>query len=347
VYLFLLLVAISCCAQLFYDRYETYGPELVDPVIFAANSHGSESTPDRYNRLVNPDTGKSAHLTQDIWPEPGVGDIRVSAAARSIAVSTGAQPWNAARVVLASIPSNATTPDYHRRHELLSLSGDAEWRNYKDTFHIYPGVERMRLQVQLVNVSGTLDYRDLSARAARFKPLWPWFQGVMISAFVLFLAWVFLPDLTRANRGIGIIAGGILAAIVLFTAMPYGLKNAIYTLLMPIISLIPFMISSSNELAGSEIIGGESSGFFRVSHYLFFGAATTILLSLNSDRTTWTRLLQMLSLAMATECMQVFVRDRGPALSDVLVDSVGILTGYLLWRLWQRFRSTGPVAATL
>ncbi|MEH6590277.1 MAG: VanZ family protein [Halioglobus sp.] len=317
----------------------------MDSTIFESNNFSEQPTQDRYNRLTNPDASSTALLNQDIWLEQGIKNIRVTATARSIGISTGEQPWNAARVVLASIESHAARPNYHRRHELLSLSGDVDWKDYEDTFHVYPGVERMRLQVQLHNVSGTLDYRVLSAKAARFKPQWPWFQGTMISAFVLFLAWLFFPYLAGANRGIGIIAGGLLGAIVLFTAMPYGLKNAIYTLLLPIITLIPFMISSSSEVLGTDVVGGESSGFFRVSHFLFFGGATAILLLVKSDRVPKIRLLHMLTLAIATECIQVFVRDRGPSISDVLVDSSGILVGFIVWLIWRRLRPAlpGPV----
>jgi VanZ family protein len=343
--LFLLLVAISCYAQLFYDRYETYGAELAAPAIFATASQSELPGEPQYHRLTNSDADKTVLLTQDIWPDPGVEDIRVSAVARANAVSIGEEPWNAARIVLASIPENSDSPDYNRRHELLSLSGDTDWNEYRDTFHIYPGVARMRLQVQLVNVSGTLDYTQLSAKATQFKPLWPWFQGVMISAMVLFVGWLFAPYLVTATPVIGLLALGTVAAIVLFTAMPYALKNAIYGFLMPVISLVPHMISTSTELTGTDIVGGESSGFFRLSHFLFFAAATTMLLLLKSDRTTGTRLLHMLTLAVATECIQVFVRDRGPGLSDVLVDSAGILLGYIAWRAWQRHRVANSVTA--
>ena len=71
-------------------------------------------------------------------------------------------------------------------------------------------------------------------------------------------------------------------------------------------------------------------------HYLCFTAAALLLLLTASDRPVQARLFDLLVTALATECIQAFVRDRGASLSDFHVDALGIGTGFLLQLMISR-----------
>ena len=89
----------------------------------------------------------------------------------------------------------------------------------------------------------------------------------------------------------------------------------------------------------SDVVPGN----LQLMHYALFSATTLLLLLAVSDRPVQARLFDLLILAIATESVQAFVRDRGASIADVAVDALGITTGFLFWLLLTRRRSR-PVA---
>jgi len=212
--------------QFFYDRYELLGPNLVDELFLAAPDQSAAASPAAIT-LRNDNPEHSATLTQRLIPGPGVSDIRAVIDARVIDVTAGIKPWNTARVVLASIARGETQPDYSRPHELVGLIGTTDWTTYSRTFHIYPHIVELRLQAQLMQATGVLEFRQFTIHAAKLRAEWPWLQGLLIGSLLMFIGAVFAPyrrDQKRTLLPLAALAG--VASIVLFTAMPAGTKNA-------------------------------------------------------------------------------------------------------------------------
>ena len=128
-------------------------------------------------------------------------------------------------------------------------------------------------------------------------------------------------------------------AIAIITSIPLSVKSQIYQLLVPLVAKVPSVIVSSAPVDTPGVVGGETTTFFSFMHYGFFTATTLLLLLTVSDRPVQARLFDLLILAMATEGLQVFVRDRGASIFDVAVDALGITTGFLLWLVLARRKS--------
>lgn len=288
-------------------------------------------------RLVNKVPDESVIVAQQIEPHSEIRDIRVSVEASAADISSGDKPWHGGRVVLTSISKETNSPDYNLPHQLFCLNGNHDWRSYSKIFHIYPGVETLWLQVQLNEVTGGLDLRRLSVTPVAYKKLWPLIQLAMVGAFLLYLGWRFSVYCRRGQFSYTLLAAlsGVLAIIIL-TSIPASLKSQIYQFLAPAVSQVPMLVESSAPADSRSMAGGSSTIFFSLMHYLCFTAAAFLLLLTVSDRPVHARLLDLLILALATECIQAFVRDRGASLSDVLVDTLGIGTGFLLWLLIRR-----------
>lgn len=332
-----MLICLAGYFQFVYERVEVAGPEMVSPdfletyTVVDPAERTRESAP---ARLVNNVAGESVIVAQRIDPDSDITDIRVSVEARAANISAGDKPWHGGRVVLTSIAEKTNSLDYDLPHELFSLNGNHDWKSYSRVFHIYPGVKTLWLQVQLNEVTGGLDLRQLSVTPVVYKKAWPLIQVVMVGAFVIYLGWRFAAYCRRGQFSYTLFAAlsGVVA-IAIFTSIPLSLKSQIYQLLLPAVSQVPNMVVSSAPADSAGVAGGSSTSFFSLMHYLCFTATALLLLLTVSNRPVPARLLDLLILALATECMQAFVRDRGASLSDVLVDALGIATGFLLWKL--------------
>ena len=335
-----MLLCLTVYFQLVYERVEVSGPELVRPDFLEIYTLADASQGTRNKataRLVNNVPGESVIVAQQIGPHSEIRDVRVSVEATAANISAGDKPWHGGRVVLTSVFEKTGRPDYNVPHELFCLNGNHDWESYSRIFHIYPGLETLHLQVQLNEVTGSLDLRQLSVTPVTYKKAWPLIQFTMVGAFLMYLGWRFSVYCRRGQFSYTLLGAlsGVLA-IIIFTSIPASLKSQIYQFLAPAVSQVPMMVESSAPADAGGMAGGTSTNFFSLMHYLFFTAAALLFLLLVSDRPVWARLFDLLILALATECIQAFVKDRGASLSDVLVDALGILTGFLLWLLIRR-----------
>ncbi|MDX2477517.1 MAG: VanZ family protein, partial [Gammaproteobacteria bacterium] len=281
-------------------------------------------------------------------------DVVLAAQASSSSITVGKKSWNSGRVVLVSYPEGLNKADYNRPHTLFSLTGSTDWREYSELFHAYPGIDRMKLQIQLSKTSGVLDVKGLQLYAAEYKDSWLFLKPVMIVAALGFLAWVFLPYAQNRGGRAGLLALGAIVLIIFFTAMPNALKSTLYGLLKEWMTIASSLFenhsTSAVDVTGegkaavieSQVLTGKTTYFFVLMHYLFFTVATVFLLFSYPDRRVRQKIYDLFTLAVLTECIQIFVRDRGPSVTDVMIDMTGVLTGLALYCLWY-YRSKKPV----
>lgn len=84
----------------------------------------------------------------------------------------------------------------------------------------------------------------------------------------------------------------------------------------------------------SQVLTGKTTYFFALMHYLFFTVAAVFLLFSYPENSVRQKIYDLFTLAVLTECIQIFVRDRGPSVTDVMIDMTGVLTGLALYCLW-------------
>ena len=90
---------------------------------------------------------------------------------------------------------------------------------------------------------------------------------------------------------------------------------------------------------------GEGHGLLRkLAHFTEFASLGMILtwIMLLLDKTPPLALAGGFAAACIDETIQMFVPDRGPAFTDVLIDSSGVLTGLVLFLLIRRWRHHHP-----
>ena len=361
VFLFFLIIALSLFVELFYQPFKLVGSQLLaNPgfsqgfVDWGLSDDGISRVREGQVRLSNEDGVRSVALSQEIILPPDVEDVVLAAQASSSSIVEGKKAWNSGRVVLVSYPEGLNKPDYDRPHTLFSLTGSTDWQEYSELFHIYPGIDRMKLQVQLSKASGVLDVKGLQLYVAEYKDSWLLLKPVMILAALVFLAWVFLPYAQKQSGRAGLLALGAIVLIVVFTAMPNALKSTLYGLLKEWLAVVSSLFANHSTSAvsvtgegkavviESQVLTGKTNYFFALMHYLFFTVATVFLLFSYPDTSVRQKIYDLFTLAVLTECIQIFVRDRGPSVTDVMIDMTGVLTGLALYCLWY-FRSKKSV----
>jgi len=73
------------------------------------------------------------------------------------------------------------------------------------------------------------------------------------------------------------------------------------------------------------------------SIYLFLGFFVTNAVNPSGNRTLWTPILFCLLYALSDECHQYFVPERVFSLIDIVIDSIGSLTGILIYHCFKSF----------
>jgi len=351
--LFVLITAISLSVEIFYQPFKLVGSQLLaNPgfsqgfVDWGLSDDGISRVREGQVRLSSEDGERSVALSQEIILPPDVEDVVLAAQASTSSIVEGKKAWNSGRVVLVSYSEGNNKPDYHRPHELFSITGSTDWREYSKLFHVYPGIDRMKLQVQLSKTSGVLDVKGLQLYAAEYKDSWLLLKPVMIVAALGFLAWVFLPYAQNHSGRAGLLALGAIVLIVAFTAMPNALKSTLYGLLKEWLAVVSGLFANhSTNAVGvtgedkaivveSQVLTGKTTYFYALMHYLFFTVAAVFLLFSYPEKSVRQKIYDLFTLAVLTECIQIFVRDRGPSVTDVMIDMAGVLTSLALYCLW-------------
>lgn len=340
---FVLIVILSSLTSFFYEPYIAYGPSLLQDN-FTAGGRGWEPTD--ANRLQpgqgpvslkNKSSENSVSLSQVVRPPAGAKHVLLSARARSKAVVPGIDAWNCARLILLPYPHNSVAPDHRGTQTLFMLTGTTAWTGYSQLFHVSDDIAYWKLQAQMSLASGAFDIEALTLHAAAYKKSWPPIQLIMISLGFGFLVLVFAPYYQN-RRGQGhheIATLFCVALIAAATTMPATLKTDIYSLLVNATILVPSAFASDIGQEASDILADDTLLFFAGMHFALFAITAGLLLACMPARDTSGKLYDMLTLAVITECLQVFVPDRSPSVLDVTIDMGGAICGLGAWYLWH------------
>jgi VanZ family protein len=338
---FLLIVLLSTLTSFFYLPYVTYGPSLIQDNFTASgagwsNPDGNQGQPGQGPVSINnKGSDTSASLSQVVYPPAGAEHVLLSARARSQNVVPGVYPWNLARLILLPYPRNSVEPDHRGTQTLFKLTGTTNWAEYSQFFPVPDDIAYWKLQAQLSHAVGAFDLDAITLHAAMYKRSWLPMQLVMISLGLTFLALVFAPYY-RHRQGHHEIAGLLCIALIAgSTTIPATLKADMYQLLVNAIALVPSAMASNIGQDASNILADDTLLFFAGMHFSLFAITAWLLLTGMPVRTTSGKLYDMLTLAVVTECLQVFVTDRSPSVLDVTIDMGGAICGLTAYYLWQ------------
>lgn len=350
------LLLLLCLATIlffqFFPRYTVLGPELLaDPTFqdkLQAWSPGgpgvSVPAPGLGMALLrNDDPGRSISFSQEIKVALAYPLLRLACDVKTVEVIQDPQKhnetWHAARILL--IPyDTAGKPRYALPHTLAQLLGTNDWQHHEGIFMVHPGTTHLTVMAQLLQVRGTLWVKDLSLRPVVEKAA---FGRCRKAAILLWLAaalWTITP-LLRSVRGQGqrlaILALGLL--IMVAVLMPEALKEHLGNALWP--ALAKTIVPNPDPVTFRFLPLLPALGMSKAGHFVLFALLAAVALFRRPYPVARPAMAGFLLLfALATEVAQLMVAGRSAQLADILIDGLGMLTGFVLMRLvtWQRLR---------
>jgi hypothetical protein len=238
-----------------------------------------------------------------------------------------AAPGEAA-IMLASVADGAL--DFNRSYLLGLVFGAQAGQCFSEDLPRRTGDGAALLQVQLPGAgSSALSLSRLSTTPLEENPLWRWLRRAMLTAGLLLVALRFRAYASARPRLLGAVGLVVVAGIVFGCTVSVPLKADIYALLTGGRSL-PVPPDVATLRLEAFPVGGFA--IFTGMHAVLFACAALLLGLPRGPRA----LMDLLLLGAATETMQLFVPGRGPGVSDMIVDWVGVAIGALLVFLLRR-----------
>ena len=235
--------------------------------------------------------------------------VRFEGAMKIQDVGRGDKVWEAARIIFVGLDKDGRSI-YSQPHILAMRNGTTGWEHYSKVFHPVANTAGYYVEIQLVNVKGSVWVKDLSLRYVKqtvaFRALL--FVGALLWIMVAF--WILAPYwhvIVASKLNILIIAIGVVALC--GTLLPAHLKHsAVEYLRLP----IPW-------------IDGDAA-LFRIGHFVVYSLLSVAIFW----RVQAGRFGLLVLFAMGTELMQFLVDGRSPRVSDFLIDVLGITLGLVL-----------------
>ncbi len=257
---------------------------------------------------------------------------RILIEARAEPLILGEKPWNEAKVGLL-LQDNHGEKQYQLNNCLVQLKRAQPWTRYETALSIPDDLGQVCFRISLISTQGVFQVKNPSLQAARMLPsfrvgwwillivwgacLWIWSRHLLGLYPVLrqsFPLWAM----------VGLMALGIL--------MSNDLKIELLHLLRP-------WLPVDHEYPGGVVVDAWAEwlpmlvpGYWNItkfSHLIGFFLLSAILLR-KPRASTPVLVTGMLVAAICSEALQFFSPGRSPRVSDLVVDSLGILTGWWL-----------------
>ncbi len=332
------LSALTCLYFTLMTAYVPSGRQLLDNPDFAqdltawktgGNRQGI-SIEDHVLTLSNSSPRQNASVSQCFDRQRFPDRVLARVEARTGSLALGEKPWSSARVGLLLHDADGKAR-YQLISRLVNLRQEQPWMSYEVVLSIPEDTGRVCFRMSLGTTQGIFQLRNPSLHAAQMQPSFRLGWWALLMAWATSL-WVWSRHLQRhyrvAGQGawiwsmIGVMALGILMSndvkmqLLGFMAswLPADPGHAGETASDAWVSRLPMLAPGYWDISKfSHLIG-----FFLLSVLLMFRrrAPAPILIS------------GMLVAAVCSEALQFFAPGRTPRMSDLLVDSLGILAGW-------------------
>ncbi|MBL3599897.1 MAG: VanZ family protein [gamma proteobacterium endosymbiont of Lamellibrachia anaximandri] len=253
------------------------------------------------------------------------GEVRTSG------VGSGRRSWHEARVELIAYDSFGQG-FYHIPYILTGLIGDNEWRDYSLLVTVPEEAVELRLEIGLYHVPGRVWVRGLALHQAESQALFS--AGKLLLALLWLVAGLWALRLLLQHYWStpqGWMIALLLLLIVAGILQPLAVKQAIEVQIQQLGQWLGIHLEIGRYHHGFDPLAfwpvswdvsklGHLLGFFLLSAGLF----------LDSKARLPSVFIGLLLLAVSTEVVQFFVPGRTPRLSDVVVDMLGVVAGWLL-----------------
>jgi VanZ like family len=337
----LLLLCLGTIAL--FNDFERYlvGPELLTDNRFQEKlEHWQHPSPEvtvpvpGYGIAVlqskNPDV--VTHLNQTISNVDNFKLLRLSCDIKSLNIQAQDMEWRVAHILLFSNDRDGNPVD-SRPHNFTSLTGSHDWEHHEGVFPVYADSPSVSLYAQITMTTGTLLVRSLSLRPVVEKPSFTVYRHITITLWALAGIWIVAPIVKSAignpQRTIVLV---LALAVVAGVLMPEPLKEYFGRTLNPSLTTEPSGTISFGTFQFLPLL--RTRDIFKLGHFILFTLLAAAALYRRPYAFSRSGTFACLILfAFVTEVLQLFVPGRTALLSDVIIDSAGIVTGQLLLRM--------------
>jgi VanZ family protein len=341
-YRFYWLILAFCILTLFFfykvPQFEKAGPELLKNGDFSQGVEGWELDGsisfveiDQASLVI--DHGNQRHSTTllQCWLVQALPrQLILSAESSSHNLKMGDAFWHLGRIDLVGYDAHGE--GIYRNTRLISMQGEKDWVFTERDFDLPASAVRRCVEISLYSASGQFHVRQLSLKRAEPVAAYKWGRTILLTAWFL-LGLRFVGDLFKYYRWrvqgryllflLPLLMGGIL--------MPNDIRMTIENQIFSFWAYLGFQPIDTTLHGDTGVwdLWPKHWDLSKISHLLGFMLLSLVLLS-EKERDQGFLIFGLLLLALTTECLQCFVPERTPRLSDIMVDSLGILLGWLL-----------------
>lgn len=322
-----LLVVLTAATFLLMPRYDTLGDPLVADPAFTEGlidwqqagliSVDKDDPAQVQLESINP--GTRTFLLRDIALPSGETMLILRAQVQGNDVVPGPELWDSARIYLAQLDADGE-PDWKADHNLFTLNGTTDVRNYRRAFTIPADVARARLGIEMKNATGSLSVSKLELTVVEYK------MPFLIAVGCLLAGWTVLVVYTGFKTFGGIESTRIKLCL--------GVAAALSVVAL----MLPGNIHDIGTGSIAARIGLDDVGVDSIGHGVMFTVLTFLVRMGRPSDPLWLHVGVWGLIAMASEVLQLFTVGRNPSLDDLWVDGIGIVLGLTLAEIARRVR---------
>jgi hypothetical protein len=319
------------------NPFDQIGPELLNNADFSQGTNGWELDGSASQAKINDatltidhgDERRSTTLLQCWLVESLPRQLMLSAKSSSHNLKMGDAFWHLGRIDLVGY--DAQGEGIYRNTRLISMQGDRDWVFTQRAFDLPPSAVRRCVEISLYSASGQFHVRQLSLKQAEPVAEYDWGRRALLVGWVVLGLWI-LEYLYKYYRRrvqgryllflLPLVLGGIL--------MPNETRMTIEAQIFSLWSDLGFKPVEESLLGETGVwdLWPAAWDLSKYSHLIGFFLLSLLLLSEKGVGLLFF-IFGLLLLALSSEFLQFFVPERTPRLSDLMVDSLGILLGWL------------------
>jgi hypothetical protein len=253
----------------------------------------------------------------------------LTAESSSQALKRGEAYWHTGRIDLVGYDDE--DEGIYRNTRLISMQGERDWVFTQRAYDLPPSAVRCCVEISLYSASGRFQVRQMSLKQAEPVAEYDWGRRLLLVSWALLGLWIFAHLYKYYRRRVQgryllfllpLVLGGIL--------MPNETRISIETQIFTLWSDLGFKPVEESLLAETGVwdLWPAVWDLSKYSHLIGFFLLSLLLLSEKGVGLVFF-IFGLLLLALSSEFLQFFVPERTPRLSDLMVDSLGILLGWL------------------
>jgi hypothetical protein len=343
----LLFCLLDLLAFAWLTPYDTLAPQLLENPDFsqglqgwklegeAGSLHVGDGTLTIYHGTASDSTSLLQCHPAALLPER----LLLSARGSSRGVVRGEKSWHEARVDLVGYDTQGEG-NYRVSTRLLGMDGDQPWREARRVYENSGDYQRICVEISLYGASGQFQVQALSLYRAQPNTTYRTVSLLLLTGWGLLGLWLgkaLFSYYRHQPQGRYLLI--VFTLLLVGILMPQMLRTSLEVQILSMLSHLGITLTPTDTLHHGSVfdLWPQRWDLSKLSHLFGFTLLSGLIFS--ERRAAFVeRFFGLLLLAVATELLQFYVPDRTPRLSDVVVDSLGILLGWGIASLFLRVR---------